>query len=441
MDDGGNIELVREMRAHGLWNISWNWFVTDIYMDGRLRLLNPFMMALLYMPAGSHSEALFFFNDSFVFLILIACAFSFYLSVKTMFPNISRREFFAFFLITSFAYPWTHYFFFCPSITEKLVLLFAAMLLATLHFLRDMKSHWKWLACFVPLFSLALNTKEEIVFFFPLFLAFQLHLDRAKGKYGRFCILFALFVLGTWILHWVGGHGDYKAKYGLAGVVANLHKSKSVYIFTLLALVAEFCNFLQWRRTKDFFLFLQASAYPAGLLIFVLIMLPWGLGFYLNSVAVVFFVLCCLLILKTLESLMAGSDFVFIATLALMPLAILVTMLKTGIYYSALGDYGKLLASPELRAIAEEKRIIYMPCDEGSIRTAQYARLFQNMKLETNSLVPKTADEIRQKGGPWIFSPAMCSNGMESVLLDEAHGAKVLFRGRWSSGTYLVDLH
>jgi hypothetical protein len=201
--------------------------------------------------------------------------------------------------------------------------------------------------------------------------------------------------------------------------------------------VTEFFNLRQWKKTGDFFLFLEASAYPTGLLLFVVIMLPWGLGFYLNSVVVVFFVMCCFLIFRGIAG---HSRFLVQATFALIPLGIVVTLLKTGLYYSALGDYGKILASPELKAIAAENRTVYMPCDEGAIRTAQYARLFQNRKLNTSSLVPLTAEEIRAKGGVWLFSPAMCSNGLESVLLDESRGAKILFRGRWPSGSYLVDL-
>ncbi len=441
MDDYGNIDIAKNMVNQGFWQTAHHWVMEDIFTNGRLRLWNPPMMALLYLPAGTNSLVMFCLNDCLIFLILFLCGLFFYESAKRCIGTIHKASFISLFMVLAFCYPWTHFLFFCPSITEKLVLFFAGLFLFTIYKIDHFKNDLTWLTAICVSLILALNTKEQIAFFFPLFLAAQLQLDRKRQRYLRFGLLLLLLLAGAALIHWVGTHGQYKAKYGLENALLNVKKSKTLIAFPALAIFTEFMLLLKWRRTRDHWSFLHASAYPLGLLIFVVVMLPWGLGFYINSAATVFFILCCIILLQSLQELIKAKDIFATASLFLFPLAVLVSLLKTGGFYSALGDYGKLLATPEFQSVSEKYKKIYVPCEEGSVRTRQYAKAFHGIEVATDWDGPKTPESIQSTSAAWIFSPLVCSNGQEEALLDTSKGAKILFQGRYKNGFYLVEFN
>lgn len=437
MDDAVNIGMARTMKEQGFLTVWWSESMSDLFGNGRLRFLYPAMIGLLYAPAGANSLVTFSANALLVCASFVFLAFVYARSAASIYRTRSHFAFALSFFLFCFAYPWTQYLFLAPSVQEKLVLLFSGIVVAALYMSRNAKNDLLWLASLALPLLLALNTKEQIVLFFPLFLAIQFQAGRPDKRGKRLFLLLLLLLASTALLWWAGKHGSYKARYGLESALVNLRKSKSVWLFLGLGFMAELAALQEHlRRTRDLPRFLHASTYPAGLVLFVLIMLPWGMGFYLNAAALIF---CFFCLYGIAQAALPQGWLEAYAKVFLIPAALLgVAGMAPG--FSAYGDLGRLLSSGELKVAAENQRELNIPCQEGAERIQQYAKWFHGLDLVVKVPLASSAEEVLGQGGLWITSPLRCTNGVDFLSLAEQSRAKVLFRGRYASGFHLIEV-
>lgn len=430
MDDYVNLLYVRQMKDVGFFKTYWIEASADLFGSGRMRFTNIPMVLALYGPSMNNSLVTFAINAIFVSGIFLFTAYVFGISADMLGLKIGRSEFVGLFFLFCFAYPWSQHLFLSPSVQEKLVILASVALIWLLFRIRDLSSNLLWALSIFVLLVFAVNTKEQIVLFFPLLLAIQLQIGREGDRYLRFGLLFFLLVVAVASIYWAGTFGYYKRdRYGLEAAMATLRTSKSMWLFLGLAGLAEFFVIRRWIRERNLFQFLHRSAYPLGLLLFVLLMLPWGLGNYLNTVALVFVFFSLYFVVEAFFPPKLIQRALFPA-MALASLASSLFFLAPGL--SAAGDLGNLLASDSLKSVGSER--INIPCEEGATRIQQYAKMFHNLDL-TVELAREVGNEfVKRTGGLWIVSSLRCTNGANFGELEATGQVENLFRGRFSSG-------
>lgn len=437
MDDAVNISTVRKMKELGFWAIWQQETASDLFGSGRMRGLYQGMVWAIYGPGGENSLVAFLLNAALVCGVFFVLSLAFSRSASMIFKLRGRFDFAVIFFLFCFAYPWSRYFFLAPSLQEKLVLLFSGILLLALYAARNVKSDLWWsIGILLPLLF-ALNSKEQIALFFPLLLAFQLHLGAPEKKWRRIIVLLFFLVASAILIKWAGSHGDYKDRYGLEAAVINLKKSKTVWLFLTLGFLGIFVSVMRWWKERDLLLFLHRMAYPAGLILNVMIMLPWGLGHYLNTVSLVFFFFCLFLLWDWIAKDYAAGK---LTTIFSATTAVAVTFLLTGPTISAYGDLGKIISSAPFREIAQQNRIFHIPCQEGAERIEQYADWFQGLDIAVLVDQEVAPDSNPDVSGIWMFSPSRCTNGFDFGRVGEAGRLEYLFRGRYPSGFHLVRI-
>lgn len=440
MDDAVNIQMASGMQKLGFFSVWWKEFLADLFGNGRLRALYFPMVWFLYGPAGDNSLVTFALNVVFVCGILAYCAFVYGRLAARLFHWDPKATTLGFFLL-SFCYPWTHYMFFAPSVQEKLVLLFSALMVDALHRNRNTESQGKWLAILSCVLLLAVNTKEQIVLFFPLFTLLQLEFSANDKKWIRFVFCLSLLVIGTILVWWAGKHGTYKAHYGITAALDNLRSSKSALLFLFVALSAELGALYSLFKNKDWFGFFVKSSFPLGLALFVVIMLPWGLGHYLNSAALIFFLMSLFMILDTagriVPVLFKYSDYGYVAIVFV---ALYTSLMQSGHAFSAYGDLRAILGSAELKRITETGAVFQIPCTEGAERIAQYAGWYYNADLKAKVATENDPHKAFFAGKYWIYSPLRCTSGLDLLGMAKDSKAKMLVLGNKPDGFHLVEI-
>lgn len=438
MDDNANLLIAEQMRTDGIFSTWWNHSMIDLFDHGRLRSIYFATIAIIYLPAGSSSVTAFAINIVFLSAILYFAAVAFWSCARDAYGLTQRRAFIFAFVALSFAYPWTVYAIRAPSVQEKIVLLFAALVLwVQYHF--SGKSYGVWASFTVLSLLVSVQTKETIALFFPLFLAAQLHLDFPKRSYVRTASLLTLLLALASLIKWAGTHGTYKAAYGMERAAQTLVNSKSLYVFFLLALAAGSVALLDYFRHKSVTRFFLALSSPVGLLLFLGLMIPWGLGGYLNCSATVFVVMCVIglfkyarsrLVFLRKQSLLVYAAFAYVA-------ACLVFFTRLNADYSTYADLRRVLFSPELSSAAEKGKTLWMPCAEGAYTIEHYMLRFRGIKLATrmpndNPVLAMNADQY------WLTSPGNCS-GEQNVSDWIARGeAETLIAPHYKGGYTLV---
>jgi len=414
MDDSTNLTIVDSMNKEGVLPVWWKLSTTDLFSHGRLRGLYFATIALIYLPAGASSVTAFTLNIIFLSAIFFFAAAAFWHSARAAFDLKTRHAFLLAFVSLSFAYPWTVYAIRAPSVQEKIVLLFAALTL-WVQYRCDRNSLLIWAACTSLALAVSVNTKETIALFFPIFLAAQLELDSARRNYRRTMLLLVFLLALTLMIKWAGTHGTYKAAYGMDRALQTLRQSKSLYLFLALAFGAGLASLLDFASHKNFPRFAVAASFPIGLLLFLVLMIPWGLGGYLNCSATVFVVMCLIGISNFLGRRIAFfralSPRMYLGAAYLAAVTVLFIRLRPD--YSAYADLRNVLFSPQIDAVADQGKTLWMPCNEGAGTVEHYLQRFRGLRLITR--MPGTNPTLAFSAGQyWLSSPGNCS-GAENI--------------------------
>ncbi|HEY8277980.1 MAG TPA: hypothetical protein VIH99_00060 [Bdellovibrionota bacterium] len=410
MDDGVNVFLVEKMRSEGIFRIWWDMSMYDIFQQGRMRLMYFLMVPVIYMPAAGSSVVAFAINIVWVCLTFAFVAAASWPSLSYAY-GLKNKAFAVFlFFVLCFAYPWTMHAFRAPSVHEKLVIFFAGLVLAAQYSKFASRSLPHWLGVMVPSLVLALNTKEQIALYFPIFLAAQVHVDSQKKNYRRTALLLFLLLASAGVIKWVGTHGTYKSAYGLERAKITLRNSKSLYLFLALAFSAQAAAFVDFLKHRKWPRLLLASSYPAGLVLFVLLMLPWGMGGYLNCAATIFVVACAIALGKFARThwrAFGRLPLKFLGASAY-GLAVLVTVVTVAPDLSAYADLRRIFESREIEEVAASGKTLWMPCSEGAGTMQTYWKEFRGVDLKVR--VPADPSSMRA-GEYWLGSFPRCTNG------------------------------
>lgn len=436
MDDSTNLYIADDMRREGVLPIWWKLTVIDLFDHGRLRALYFAMVALIYVPGGTSSVVAFGINIVFLFGIFLFSAAAFWYAARDAFALSRRNAFYFAFITLCFAYPWTVHAIRAPSVQEKIVLLLAAIvLLVQYKFERLALGRWAFLVGLAV--ATSLQTKETIALFFPLFLAVQLHLDHPKRYYVRTGILLLFLLLSSGLLKWAGTHGTYKLSYGMERALLTLANSKSLYLFLLLALAAGSASVIDYLRHKNLTRLFLALSFPVGLLLFIVLMLPWGLGGYLNCSAILFVVMCLIGLFKFSRDRFTALMRVPLKVFAGLTYcsAILVTFVLLSADYSTYADFRRVLFSDAVAAMAQNGNTLWMPCAEGAGTVEHYLKRFRGLKV--NTLTPEGSVPM-EAGQFWLTSPGNCSNEHSMSEWIERGEAETLVAPQRKGGYTLV---
>lgn len=411
MDDKTNLAIIDDMGREGVMPVLWKLANIDLFEHGRLRSLYFAMVAMIYLPAGESSVTAYSINVVFLSAIFFVSAFAFWHAAKDAY-SVSRRHLFLFaFVMLCFAFPWTIHAIRAPSVHEKIVLLFAGfVLLAQYRLTRAPLAAWALVVAFT--LAWAVQTKETIALFFPLFLAAQLHLDHSLKSYKRTGLLLLYLLAAAVLIKWAGTHGTYKAAYGMERAMATLTQSRSLYVFLALSAAATITAWLDFHRHRSFTRLLLALSFPAGLALFLVLMLPWGIGGYLNCSATLFVVMCLIGVGKFAFDRVPALRAAPMPALAGTAYAAAIATVFFGMNsdYSAYSDFRRVIFSEGIAQAAREGRTLWMPCNEGASTMEVYLLRFRGITLPTR--IPDPVGSMGP-GEYWVTSPGKCSDGQD----------------------------
>src|SRR3989344_4921855 len=434
MDDPTIFNFLQKARLNGFWQEWFRFVQYDLFVSGRLRPFFPVMMQVLYGPF-SESTAVYFANGIFVFSIFYALA------------VVLRKHFFAeeannkslsiLFFVLCFIYPWAHYFFMAPALQEKLVLLALILFLALFLKLKNTSNLIVYTIAVAALLIVGIATKEQFAIFFPLFLILQISKDAKDKRFYRSFLLLFLEVLAVFVVWKIGKIGGYKNRYGWDSAILTFRQSKSLYLFFTFILlhITVLFVYLRPRNLQQFLQKIYCFAPSVCLLAFLVIMIPWGMGGYLNAVTTP---LVALGIVQIFTLLKRKLPF----TVAISILAVGITLYQSVVAFSNYGDLRSLLFSEELKQYSPKKMPIYMPCEEGAGAVAQYAEKFAGISLHVKAvLFAQDFEKLRKQNTLWIVSSLRCYPDYFSFLEAIKNGqAEVLREPINKYGFYLLML-
>lgn len=273
MDDGGYISgVVPALKEQGLLKFTWN-YIADDAKWGMFRPTNPALIYFLYGPAADWDNPLLLFlmNAFCVFFILWlnARAFSLLSGLPATLILFSGAFFF-----------YGYDLFLHPSLQEKLVLLFGAILLIAAK--KWQAGAWRWFL--LALFASLLGIASKASFLIFVSMAIWVFFWEAPGSYFhklKAAAPLALFAgLSVLALAWVAKQGVYtQALYSLAKIPGNLFSVEGAMYLGLMAL-GGFSSFLAGPRASRYLV-------PVvGLAAFLALFLPWGIKAYIQTITV-----------------------------------------------------------------------------------------------------------------------------------------------------------
>ncbi len=425
MDDLTNLQTAKDMTERGALNYLKDWLPYDYAASGRIRPFLPFMAWGIYTPALGSPLGLHLWNGFLTLGTLGLLALGFARLWRLVYGE--KEDISAIFFALMLLFPWTHLVVILPAMQEKMILLAAALTL--LAFTSPAVISWPvWIRMPSLIFLLACGTfvREQYILFYPAFFAASWCQDKKPFRWETwlyFCAMLGLIVL-VW---WLGRGNPYKSRYGLEAAFVTLQNSRSLWLFLALALTSFVCLFSK----KDFL----ARTFPAtSLLGFLLLMIPWGLGGYLNSIAAPLFAAAVLAIFSGF--LKRKPFIVFAAGLLLFTGEIILDA-------SVKRDLRLALESQELKVLAQT-HTLYAPCDEGSGYIKRYAKEYFGYELDVK-VPPALADLRAQHSGPtyWFVGKHLsCWPGsFDPEALVKSGEAKVLWQGSHAWSHRILEIH
>jgi hypothetical protein len=429
MDDSGFVFQAPDFLRPGAWDRLSELMRTDFEVNGRFRPFLPVLMVGLYGFTQGHPLVLHLLNGVIVTAVLAFLTLSFQRLWRRLYPSENWMDdlFVPVFFSLLLLYPWTHLGLALPSMQEKTVFFFGALTLWT--FTSASVDGWEAPARIAArglLICVGAFTREQFIFFFPALLAASFLAERKKGKFWE-TLLYLLLMAGLVLLIWLmGRHSNYKAKYGLANALVTIGRSRSLWVFLALAFASFVRSFFGPGSLGEKF---GRTCFSLGLLGFVLIMIPWGMGGYLNTIAAPF-AAGCLLTLLPRSSFVAYRPLLF----WVLPVLSLATMTgQLGMDSIVKNDLGHLLASEEMKAISRT-HLLYAPCLEGMDSMNTYTQKFFGYSL--GAQLPSATPPALSQQSYWVVSRHLgCwPDAFDPDALLQSGQAQLVWQGhaRWS---------
>ena len=367
MDDATNLNwIVPDIKNNGLISFIIKYQKQD-FVWGMFRPLYPPMVYFLYSIGTNFGPIIFFLlNAVIVFFIL-------FLNAKVL-GKFSKINHWYIFILT-FAYPYTYDLFQHPSLQEKLVHLFGALLLYLSFentFSLRRKAIW-----FTTVLTLGISSKASFIFYIGLsFVAFAANLRQKFNQKNivnaLYCCILLVFA-SAFLIH-VTRSGGYTSHYNLQKIPGNLF-SKHGLFFSLL-IILGLISVVRWRKilsnTEELIPWCGVSG-------FFILYLPWGLYGYLLSLAAPFIATLVLQILqKTMQS---KNAWLF----PILTLSLLMALWRPYVIFMRLHDIRDIIThADELKEKGVEK--IFMSCPEGSESMNAYFSKFTKSGIHVEHL-------------------------------------------------------
>lgn len=379
MDDGSNLSYARSLHGIGDWiSFIFSKFFEDTRQNGRFRFFYFVMIGLLYGPNAYHPIGLQLTSLALSIVILTTAATALVRASRLLYtekPLIQPVTMALAAILGAWIFPFTIYWFNAPSVHEKLVVLGAScFLLYLIHFAKLGFRFWLPLSLLVLL--TCSNTKEQIVIYYPAFVALQWGIDRKifEKNYRRTIsiILIGVFVIG--IIYWIGinATGTYKQKYALSEIVTTLRNSKSIPLFIGAFLFSSFLANRNRRRTQNLELMAFEVLLSFSFIVFCLLMAPWGVGHYLNSACVFPAMLLGVQIFRELTSKESRLELHILTAMTLAGAGIAGSMYTRKLH--VLSDLSRLVSQTEIRNRIPSGSKVYISGIEAPATIEQYLR-------------------------------------------------------------------
>ncbi|MBK9292991.1 MAG: hypothetical protein IPM57_00845 [Oligoflexia bacterium] len=356
MDDAVNMfQILPGIKLHGLLSYSLEYLKNDLAW-GMIRPFYPLQVAILYQVGHLFGPTSYYlFNAIIVFLVLFFSA-----HVYSKILNLNRYII----ILAALCFPYTYDLFQHPSLQEKFVLFFGALLLFYLNKISEAKV--KDFALVTLICILGYLTKGSFAIYFPMALLLLIIKEKFKIKH-NVVFLFYFVLLNTtciFLIKKIASHGSYTSSYSFNKFFVNMQQPYFVMLFLVL-LFGFLLIFNKIRKNKDY---LQTLSL-VGLVGFIFLFLPWSLAGYILSLSGLFvgLIICQILTMYKSKVLL-----VFVCLFS-----ILLSILRTEDMFSRLADIKSILNKTNYEKI-------YMPCLEGANSLRIY---FEGFKKSNNKVI------------------------------------------------------
>ncbi len=386
MDDGHNVRRMADIETHGFWPYIKITLISDISW-GMLRLFIIPMYYLVYGPFTENPTLTFawnfFVSSAATISLLYALSKSgLQQSMESVFKSKIEQNFLLALLIAfTLIFPWYHYLFSSPSLQEKIVFLGLAV---NLLFLSSKKAQdSKTFYALSPLvLSLGFLTKNHFVFVIPAVLstyAFASWRFSQKIHWPRILYILCFAFAWTGSLLLISKSGTYTSgQFSLNNVWPNMMSSKSFWLLSALNGLALGLIALKFLRHQPTPLTWQNYLPIVGPILsvqmFLLGMLGWRLGGYLNSFMAPLFSVTLLSLFFFLPKA-NGRQLLRFGALA--SLCVATCAYQSYISFSFLASIRSVLQAPATaRIIEEDQWKLYASGNEGSDHLKNFLRDF-----------------------------------------------------------------
>lgn len=384
MDDSNNLRvLMPEMAKQGVFSFSTGYLSSDLSW-GMLRPFYPLMVFILYSPGLWWGPTAFFiFNALIVFAILYFCAERF---AKVL--DLNKWTI----LIWMFCLLHTYDLLQHPSLQEKIVQLIGALLLG---YCAQMTSlNLKSFLIIVGVTVLGYLTKASFVIYSAMALmalVASLRGNLTTPQSGYLLLLGSLNGLCVLFLKYIGSKGTYTSRYGWSHALGHLKSPGGLFYLLLVAIGLTYVFFQKGGiKTK-----IKEAIPTAGIILFLLVFLPWGFDGYLQSITVIP-VAALLAQLTPKRNVFAVGISVFAVTVAVW---------KSNSMFSRLHDIGKVINMGQ--QLSTRGEAVYMPCFEGRGSMEYYFSAFAKQSIPVEN-IPPTAQLKDLSGKLIMFDKQMC---------------------------------
>lgn len=371
MDDAGYLTgMLPAMRQTGLWAAVQEWGGAGAASWGFFRPVHPVMVWLIYSVGEAYGPVVFYlFNAAIVVLALYLNA-----SIFAEICGLDRWQI----LLCTLAFPYTIDLFMHPSLQEKPVLIFGALLLFAAYNPRS--SFVRQIAALTLWGVLGISSKPQFLIYLGMAALVFVSRERLALRRGRLTLLYIIMlcIASAVLVAGFGMRGGYTSGgYSTDNAITN---AKSIFgLFYLLSISMGIVKLVvpAWCAKA------AESLLPlAGTTLFTAMLLPWMLFHgYILSVSAPLVAALALQIVPRQVRFSSGGLVVLAVFAAGM------STYRTASIFSKLGDIRYLVthgSEYEAAGITE----IAVPCMEGSGAINAYLAVFGGTKLSARYLKP-----------------------------------------------------
>jgi len=371
MDDAGYLTgMLPAMRQTGLWAAMQEWGGAGAASWGFFRPVHPIMVWLIYSVGEAYGPVVFYlFNAVIVVLAL-------YLNA-IIFARICNLDCWQI-LLGTLAFPYTIDLFMHPSLQEKPVLIFGALLLFAAFNPRS--SFVIQIAALTLWAVVGISSKPQFIIYLGMAALVFVSRVRLASVRGRWTLAYVIVLCGAaaTLVAGFGMRGGYTSGgYSTANAIANAKSIFGLFYLFVIALGVVKLVGPAWRAKA------AASLLPlAGTITFTAMLLPWTLfhGYILSVSAPLVAALALQIVPRQVRFSSAGL-------IALAVLAALMSIYRTASIFSKLGDI-RYLVNHSSEYMAAGISEIAVPCMEGSGAINSYLAVFGGAKVSARYLTP-----------------------------------------------------